>query len=114
MISGFTPVASPVPTSLLKLPDVRYHGAQLSRQPEMVTNIVDPNCYLKDAQDITPMALAYQAVELQTENRSKVLKQVLTNAVSDAARTLSTLTFKNAVSTAPRLQHHLRIFLCHS
>jgi len=37
-------------------------------QPGMVTNIADPNDLLKNAQDITPMALAYQAVELQDEN----------------------------------------------
>ncbi|MBA2284121.1 MAG: rod shape-determining protein [Ktedonobacteraceae bacterium] len=37
-------------------------------QPDMVTSIVDPNQLLQDAQDITPMALAFQAIELQNEN----------------------------------------------
>jgi cell division protein FtsA len=37
-------------------------------QPGMVTNISDPDHLLKNAQDITPMALAYQAIELQNEN----------------------------------------------
>ncbi len=37
-------------------------------QPEMVSSITDPQELLKDAQDITPMALAYQAIELQNEN----------------------------------------------
>ncbi|HLH60901.1 MAG TPA: cell division FtsA domain-containing protein [Ktedonobacteraceae bacterium] len=37
-------------------------------QPGMVTNIADPDHHLKNAQDITPMALAYQAIELQNEN----------------------------------------------
>ncbi|MEO8953873.1 MAG: cell division FtsA domain-containing protein [Ktedonobacteraceae bacterium] len=37
-------------------------------QPEMVSSISDPHELLKDAQDITPMALAYQAIELQNEN----------------------------------------------
>ena len=37
-------------------------------QPEMVSSISDPKELLKDAQDITPMALAYQAIELQNEN----------------------------------------------
>ncbi len=37
-------------------------------QPEMVTSIADPRNLLKNAQDITPMALAYQAIELQNEN----------------------------------------------
>jgi cell division protein FtsA len=35
--------------------------------PEMVANIADPAGYLSSAQDITPMALAFQAVELQNE-----------------------------------------------
>src|SRR3989441_3956836 len=34
-------------------------------EPEMVASIVDPGDLLKSAQDITPMALAYQAIELQ-------------------------------------------------
>jgi cell division protein FtsA len=37
-------------------------------QPGMVTNIVDPGHLLKNAQDITPMALAFQGIELQNEN----------------------------------------------
>lgn len=44
-------------------------------QPEMVTSISDPNHLLKNAQDITPMALAYQAIELQNED--SVLERVL-------------------------------------
>lgn len=39
-------------------------------QPGMVSTIADPNNLLKSAQDITPMALAYQAVELQEENNA--------------------------------------------
>jgi cell division protein FtsA len=37
-------------------------------EPDMVTSIADPKELLKNAQDITPMALAYQAIELQNEN----------------------------------------------
>jgi len=44
-------------------------------QPEMVTSIADPHDMLKNAQDITPMALAYQAIELQNENN--VLERAL-------------------------------------
>jgi len=44
-------------------------------QPHMVTSIVDPNNLLRNAQDITPMALAYQAIELQNEDN--VLERVL-------------------------------------
>ncbi len=44
-------------------------------QPGMVTSIADPNNLLKNAQDITPMALAYQAIELQNENN--VLERAL-------------------------------------
>jgi len=44
-------------------------------QPGMVTSIADPNHLLKNAQDITPMALAYQAIELQNENN--VLERAL-------------------------------------
>src|SRR6266536_476168 len=44
-------------------------------QPTMVTSIVDPNNLLRNAQDITPMALAYQAIELQNEDN--VLERVL-------------------------------------
>jgi cell division protein FtsA len=36
--------------------------------PEMVASISDPEKMLINAQDITPMALAYQAIELQNEN----------------------------------------------
>src|SRR5258708_14286557 len=38
-------------------------------QPVMVTSIDVPNTLLKTAQDITPMALSYQATELQTQNK---------------------------------------------
>ncbi len=48
-------------------------------QPGMVTNIDDPNHLLKTAQDITPMALAYQAVELQDENN--VLERALNRVI---------------------------------
>ncbi len=34
-------------------------------QPDMVASLVDPGELLKNAQDITPMALAHQAIELQ-------------------------------------------------
>jgi cell division protein FtsA len=44
-------------------------------QPAMVTSIDDPNNLLRNAQDITPMALAYQAIELQNEDN--VLDRVL-------------------------------------
>src|SRR5215469_690339 len=37
-------------------------------QPDMVASIFDPEHLLKSVQDITPMALAYQAIELQNEN----------------------------------------------
>lgn len=37
-------------------------------QPDMVGSMEDPDRLLKNAQDITPMALAYQAIELQNEN----------------------------------------------
>jgi cell division protein FtsA len=36
--------------------------------PEMVASISDPGKMLTNAQDITPMALAHQAIELQNEN----------------------------------------------
>ncbi|HEX6110654.1 MAG TPA: cell division FtsA domain-containing protein [Ktedonobacteraceae bacterium] len=48
-------------------------------QPSMVSSIVDPNNLLKNAQDITPMALAYQAIELQNEDN--VLERVLTRVI---------------------------------
>jgi cell division protein FtsA len=44
-------------------------------QPGMVTSIGDPHHFLKSAQDITPMALAYQAIELQNED--SVLERAL-------------------------------------
>ncbi len=48
-------------------------------QPDMVSGISDPNHYLKNAQDITPMALAFQAIELQNENNvlERALYQVI-------------------------------------
>ncbi|MBE3558644.1 MAG: rod shape-determining protein [Ktedonobacteraceae bacterium] len=49
-------------------------------QPEMVANISDRSGTLIDAQDITPMALAYQAVELQNEN--SVLERALDRVIS--------------------------------
>ncbi|HET9920001.1 MAG TPA: cell division FtsA domain-containing protein [Ktedonobacteraceae bacterium] len=50
-------------------------------QPEMVANIDDPHNLLKSAQDITPMALAYHAVELQNENNilERALERVIHN-----------------------------------
>lgn len=50
-------------------------------QPEMVANIEDPRSLLSSAQDITPMALAYQAIELQNENNvlERALYRVLDN-----------------------------------
>jgi cell division protein FtsA len=48
-------------------------------QPSMVTSITDPNHLLKNAQDITPMALAYQAIDLQNED--SILEQALTQVI---------------------------------
>ena len=50
-------------------------------QPEMVGSILDQDGMLRDAQDITPMALAYQAIELQNENTvlERALDRVITN-----------------------------------
>src|SRR6266496_1256257 len=50
-------------------------------EPEMVTTINDPKELLKNAQDITPMALAYQAIELQNENNilERALYRVIHN-----------------------------------
>jgi cell division protein FtsA len=50
-------------------------------QPGMVTSIADPDHLLKNAQDITPMALAYQAIELQNEDSvlERTLYQVIHN-----------------------------------
>lgn len=50
-------------------------------QPEMVANILDPKRLLIDAQDITPMALAYQAIELQNENN--VLERALYRVINN-------------------------------
>jgi cell division protein FtsA len=49
--------------------------------PDMVGMINDPDNLLIDAQDITPMALAYQAIELQNENSvlERALDRVITN-----------------------------------
>ena len=49
--------------------------------PEMVANIEDPSGLLKSPQDITPMALAYHAVELQNENNilERALERVIHN-----------------------------------
>jgi cell division protein FtsA len=49
-------------------------------QPEMVANIEDPKGLLVDAQDITPMALAYQAIELQNDNN--VLERALYRVIN--------------------------------
>lgn len=50
-------------------------------QPGMVTSISDPHRLLRSAQDITPMALAYQAIELQNEDSvlERALYQVIHN-----------------------------------
>ncbi|GAC1379817.1 MAG: cell division protein FtsA [Ktedonobacteraceae bacterium] len=48
-------------------------------QPEMVGSISDPGNVLKNAQDITPMALAFQAIELQNENN--VLERALNRVI---------------------------------
>lgn len=49
--------------------------------PEMVGSISDPAGLLKNAQDITPMALAFQAIELQNENNllERTLYRVIQN-----------------------------------
>lgn len=47
--------------------------------PEMVANISDPEGMLINAQDITPMALAYQAIDLQNENT--VLERALDRVI---------------------------------
>ncbi len=57
-----------------RLPFSRYPIVE-TIQPTMVSSIVDPNDLLRNAQDITPMALAYQAIELQNEDN--VLERVL-------------------------------------
>lgn len=48
--------------------------------PGMVSSILDSENLLVDAQDITPMALAYQAVELQNENT--VLERALDRVIN--------------------------------
>src|SRR5579883_864054 len=48
--------------------------------PEMVASIADPEGMLINAQDITPMALAYQAVELNNENN--VLERALDRVIN--------------------------------
>lgn len=48
-------------------------------QPGMVNTISDPRGLLKNAQDITPMALAYQAIELQDE--TNVLEHALSRVI---------------------------------
>src|SRR5579859_1039055 len=48
-------------------------------QPGMVNTISDPRNLLKNAQDITPMALAYQAIELQDD--SNVLEHALNRVI---------------------------------
>ena len=49
-------------------------------RPEMVSSIIDRENLLTDAQDITPMTLAYQAIELQNENN--VLERALDRVIS--------------------------------
>lgn len=49
--------------------------------PEMVASIADPRGLLINAQDITPMALAFQAVELQNENT--VLERALDRVINN-------------------------------
>ncbi len=49
-------------------------------QPEMVASITDHDGLLINAQDITPMALAYQAIELQNENN--VLERALDRVIN--------------------------------
>src|ERR1700730_17261169 len=48
-------------------------------QPGMVNTISDPKGLLKNAQDITPMAMAYQAIELQDD--SNVLEHALNRVI---------------------------------
>ncbi len=49
-------------------------------QPDMVASITDREGLLLNAQDITPMALAYQAIELQNENN--VLERALDRVIN--------------------------------
>jgi len=56
------------------------HKPQISfLHPKMVTNVIDETKELKDAQDITPMALANIALEYLSEEQilSKILKKVV-------------------------------------
>ena len=48
--------------------------------PEMVSSIVDDVGMLRDVQDITPMALAYQGIELQNENN--ILERALDSVIN--------------------------------
>ncbi len=50
-------------------------------QPEMVGSIADQEGMLVNAQDITPMALAYQAIELQNDNN--VLERALDRVINN-------------------------------
>ncbi|GLV57676.1 cell division protein FtsA [Dictyobacter sp. S3.2.2.5] len=50
-------------------------------QPEMVGSILDNNEMLESGQDITPMALAYQAVELNNDNN--VLERALDRVINN-------------------------------
>ncbi len=50
-------------------------------QPDMVASLVDPGELLKNAQDITPMALAHQAIELQNDNN--ILERALYRVIQD-------------------------------
>jgi cell division protein FtsA len=49
-------------------------------QPDMVASISDRGGMLINAQDITPMALAYQAIELQNEDN--VLERALDRVIN--------------------------------
>ena len=49
-------------------------------QPDMVSSITDREGLLQNAQDITPMALAYQAIELQNDNN--VLERALDRVIN--------------------------------
>jgi cell division protein FtsA len=61
-----------------RLPFARQPSIQ-AVQPEMVATIVDPQGMLHNSQDITPMALAYQAIELQNED--SVLERTLYHVI---------------------------------
>ena len=49
-------------------------------RPEMVSSIIDRDNLLINSQDITPMTLAYQAVELQNENN--IMERALDRVIS--------------------------------